>query len=259
MISGPKIFLELILLTGVLIVLNKEGWKVAHPKLLYTITSVSLILNILFYILAAWPLYVSYGQQANISNQTLYSMVIFDILKWTILVYFITRFALKVEDKISGGGFVITKSHSAYIKRIPIGILAGILMVLIVNGMMYLPYRDGFLQRMHEMKQSSLYLKLGFWGGLRNLTGEEILTRLGVQTLVLYFIRKKHLGIILSVLISALFFEFWHNGFQEIYFLNFTASVIFALFYYKYGYESAAIGHCVADWLTLCLVPYVLL
>jgi hypothetical protein len=258
-ISGPKIFLEMILLIGVIIVLYKEGWKIANVKLLYIITSVSIVFNILFYIFAAWPLYVSYGKQTGVANQTLYCMVIFDILKWFLLIYFITRFALKVENKINGGGFAITKNIRTLIKIIPIGIITGMAMSLIVYGIMYLSFRDEFIQRLIEMGKNDLYLKLGLWGGVRNLVGEEVLTRLGVQTLILYFVRKKYTGVILSVLLSSLFFEFWHNGFQDIYFFNFTGSFIFALVYYKYGYESAAIGHCVADWIMLCLFPYVIL
>ena len=109
------------------------------------------------------------------------------------------------------------------------------------------------------MKQTRLYFNLGIWGGFRNLIGEEVLTRLGVQTLILYSLRKKSFNVILSVILSSLYFEFWHNGFKELYFLNFSASAIFAIVYYKYGYESAAIGHCVADWIALCIVPYLIL
>jgi hypothetical protein len=186
-------------------------------------------------------------------------MVIFDVLKWTILVYFITRFALKIENKITGGGFIITQKKFPILRTIPIGIFSGIIMVMVVYGITYLIFKDGLFEKLNEMKQSNLYLKLGFWGGFRNLIGEEVLTRLGVQTLILYSFRKKSFGVILSFILSSLYFEFWHNGFKELYFLNFSASVIFAFVYYKYGYESAAVGHCVADWLALIIVPYLLI
>lgn len=259
MISGSKIFLEILLIIWIILVLNKEGWKVSNNKFLYLFTFISLILNIIFYILGAWPLYVSFGEQQGISNQSLFFLVIFDILKWTILVYFVTRFALKIENKISGGGFIITKKNFPLLRTIPIGIVTGIIMVIVVYGLTYSIFKDGLFERLNEMKQSNLYLKLGFWGGFRNLIGEEVLTRLGAQTLILYSLRKKNLGVILSVILSSLYFELWHNGFKELYFLNFSASVIFAIVYYKYGYESAAIGHCVADWLALCIVPYLLI
>lgn len=259
MISGPKIFLEVILLIWIIIVLNKEGWKISNTKFLYVFTVISLILNIMFYAFGAWPLYVSFGEQQGITNRLLFLMVVFDILKWTILVYFITRFALKVENKIDGGGFIITQKRFPIIRVIPIGVATGVIMVIVVSGITYLIFKDGLFERFNEMKQSNLYLKLGFWGGLRNLFGEEVLTRLGVQTLILYSLRKRSIGIILSIILSSLYFEFWHNGFRELYFLNFSASVVFASAYYKYGYESAAVGHCVADWLFLCAVPYVLI
>lgn len=259
MINGPKIFLEIILLIWIILVLNKEGWKISNNKFLYLFTFISLILNIVFYLFGAWPLYVTFGEQQGITNQFLYLMVIFDILKWTILVYFITRFALKIENKISGGGFIITQKKFPILRIIPIGIFTGIIMVIVVYGITYLIFKDGLFERLNEMKQSNLYLKLGFWGGFRNLIGEEVLTRLGVQTLILYSFRKKSFGVILSVILSSLYFECWHNGFKELYFLNFSASVIFAIIYYKYGYESAAVGHCMADWLALCIVPYLLI
>ena len=259
MISGPKIFLEVILLIWIILVLNKEGWRISNNKFLYLFTFTSLILNIGFYIFGAWPLYVSFGEQQGITNQLLFIIVIFDILKWTIIVYFITRFALKIENKITGGGFIITQKRFPILRTIPIGIVTGILMVIVFYGITYLIFKDGLFEKLNEMRQGNLYLKLGFWGGFRNLIGEEVLTRLGVQTLVLYILRKKSFGVVLSIILSSLYFEFWHNGFKELYFLNFGASVIFATVYYKYGYESAAVGHCVGDWLALCIVPYLLI
>lgn len=259
MISGPKIFLEVILLIWIILVLNKEGWKISNNKFLYVFTFISLILNTVFYIFGAWPLYVSFGEQQGITNNLLFIMVIFDILKWTFLIYFITRFALKIENSIAGGGFIITQKRFPILRTIPIGVIAGILMVIVVYGITYLIFKDGLFEKLNEMKQNNLYLKLGIWGGFRNLVGEEVLTRLGVQTLILYSLRKKSFNVILSIILSSLYFEFWHNGFKELYFLNFSGSVIFAIAYYRYGYESAAIAHCVADWLALCIIPYLLI
>ena len=214
MISGPKIFLEVILLIWIILVLNKEGWKISNNKFLYVFTFISLILNIVFYILGAWPLYVSFGEQQGITNKLLIIMVIFDILKWTILIYFITRFALKIENTIAGGGFIITQKRFPILRTIPIGVITGILMVLVVYGITYLIFKDGLFEKLNEMKQNNLYLKLGLWGGFRNLVGEEVLTRLGVQTLILYSLRKKSFNVIFSIILSSLYFEFWHNGFK---------------------------------------------
>ena len=160
MISGPKILLELVLLIGIIIVLNKEGWKIENTKFLYVFTFISLILNIIFYTFGAWPLYVSFGEQQGISNQDLIGYVIFDILKWTILVYFITQFALKVEGKIRGGGFIITQKKFPVLRSIPIGIAAGIFMVIVVYGIMYLLFKDGLFEKLNQMRQSDLYLNL---------------------------------------------------------------------------------------------------
>jgi hypothetical protein len=258
-ISGSKIFLEAILLILVILALNKEGWKISHWKFLIVFTLLSLVLNLLFCMFGAWSLYVSFGRQQGLANQSLFSMVLFDILKWTVLVYFITRFALKMESTISGGGFAITKKRIPIWKTIPIGIVAGLLGILVSYGLAYVMSPSGLFEKLNQMRQSSLYLKLGFWGGFRNLVGEEVLVRLGVQTLILYYLRKKPMAFILSVILSSLYFEFWHNGFREVYFLNFSCSVVFSIVYYKFGYESAAIGHCVGDWLALCFIPYVLI
>lgn len=258
MISAPKIMLELVLLGWIGLVLKKEGWKITNPKFMYTFTALSVGLNTLFYIFGAWPLYAEFGKAQGMAAQQLYLMVVFDIVKWGLLVWVITRFALKVENGLPGGGFVITQKRMPFLKTIPVGILTGMIMVVVVFALMYALFKEDMLERMRAMRASDLYFKLGFWGGWRNLIGEEVLTRLGVQTLVLYHLRDKPLNFILSVILSSLFFEFWHNSFNEIYFLNFTGSLVFAITYYKFGYESAAIGHCVADWLWLCVIPILL-
>ena len=60
---------------------------------------------------------------------------------------------------------------------------------------------------------------------------------------------------LVAIILSSLLFEFWHNGFRELYFMNFIGSCSFAWAYHKDGYESAAIGHCIADWLSLLILP----
>ena len=72
------------------------------------------------------------------SIQSLYILVIFDILKWTILIYFIARFVLRIEDSISGGGFLISKNEIPVLRSIPIGVVAAIFAVIIV--MVFLIY-----------------------------------------------------------------------------------------------------------------------
>ncbi len=104
-------------------------------------------------------------------------------------------------------------------------------------------------------KEADTYRALGFWGGLRNLLGEEILTRIGVQAIAMYLLRKYRFRVILSIIISSLYFEFWHNGFNDLYFLNFSASVAFGIIYHYKGYEASALSHCVSDWLLIVILP----
>lgn len=91
--------------------------------------------------------------------------------------------------------------------------------------------------------------------GLRNLAGEEVFARLGVQALALYALRKSRGRAVLAVVASALVFEFWHNPFERPAFLNFTGSAVFGWAYHKRGYEAAAVAHCVADWIVLGVFP----
>jgi hypothetical protein len=50
----------------------------------------------------------------------------------------------------------------------------------------------------------------------------------------------------------------WHNPFELPQFLNFAASCVLGWAYHKHGYEVAAVGHCVADWLALGVLPSLL-
>jgi len=56
-----------------------------------------------------------------------------------------------------------------------------------------------------------------------------------------------------AIVASSLFFEIWHSGGTDFHFINFAVSLLFAWSYARNGYETAAIGHCVADWLALAL------
>jgi membrane protease YdiL (CAAX protease family) len=140
------------------------------------------------------------------------------------------------------------------------GITGGLLTTMLFYSVSYAEHYVGFLDVVPwpYLKDNDLYLKLGLWGGLRNLAGEEILTRLGVQTVTLYLFIKHKWAPMAAVLVSSLYFECWHNGFRDLMFLNFTASVGFGLIYQKFGYESAAIAHSVSDCLALVVLPRVL-
>ena len=43
---------------------------------------VTFVLNIVFYYVAAWPLYESYGESSGLGRGALHSLVLFDVAKW---------------------------------------------------------------------------------------------------------------------------------------------------------------------------------
>jgi hypothetical protein len=187
-------------------------------------------------------------------------MVWFDIVKWAVLAYFLSKFALATSDDVQGGGFQLIKRQRSWVTVLVAGLAGGLLAVFLFYSLSFLEVRIGVMGEVSWkfLKESDLYFNLGVWGGLRNLTGEEILTRLGVQTLTLFALRKYAWAPLVAILASSLYFEFWHNGFRDLYFMNFTASMVFGLVYQKFGYESAAISHCVSDWLALVVIPRLL-
>ena len=103
-----------------------------------------------------------------------------------------------------------------------------------------------------------LDVRLAVGAGLRNLVGEEVFARLGAQSIALYLFQRLRGGKGLAIVASSLYFEIWHNPFEMPQFLNFAASCVLGWVYHKHGYEVAAVGHCVADWLTLGVLPSLL-
>jgi membrane protease YdiL (CAAX protease family) len=101
-------------------------------------------------------------------------------------------------------------------------------------------------------------VRLATGAGFRNLVGEEVFARLGAQSIALYFLRQLRGGAGLAIVASSLYFEIWHNPFELPQFLNFAASCVLGWAYHKHGYEVAAVGHCVADWLALGVLPSLL-
>jgi uncharacterized membrane protein YozB (DUF420 family) len=254
-----KIALEMLLLFAAIALLWKRGAAKHHTFILW-FTAVAFVLNIVFYYLGAWPLYASYGQSEGVPTSRLHLMVWFDIVKWAVLAYFLSKFALATSDDVQGGGFQLIKRQRSWVTVLVAGLAGGLLAVFLFYSLSFLEVRIGVMGEVSWkfLKESDLYFNLGVWGGLRNLTGEEILTRLGVQTLTLFALRKYAWAPLVAILASSLYFEFWHNGFRDLYFMNFTASMVFGLVYQKFGYESAAISHCVSDWLALVVIPRLL-
>jgi len=106
MTNPSKIFLELFLLAVAIALLQKQD-KSRNPIFIICFTVITLILNILFYYIAAWPLYLSYGQSQGLSNSMLHALIWFDIIKWTVLAFFLSKFAAAVNDPATGGGFLL--------------------------------------------------------------------------------------------------------------------------------------------------------
>ncbi len=259
MVDARKIFLELVFLTVILVILRKKG-KPQHRGLALWFSGMAFTLNILFYYFAAWSMYLSFGRSQGLSSATLHLLIWFDIVKWTVLAYFCSRFVVEVISPEQHCGFLLlNRQKSLWIIPI-VGIAGGLITTLLVYSLSYVEQHLGYLEGMpwQYLKGNDLYFKLGIWGGIRNLAGEEILTRLGVQSVLLYLMRKYKFSGIWAIILSSVYFEFWHNGFRELYFLNFSASMVLGLIYQKYGYESAATSHCVGDWLTLVIFPRVL-
>ncbi len=255
MISPAKIVLEALVLVAAL-VYCRELPETRNRRFVLGFTALTVILNSLFYYFAVWPFFLSSG----VSRSDLQFLVIFDVLKWGVLAYFLSGFAARVADAGFGGGFALLQSERRLGSTVLIGIFAGVAAIAAGYVLSLVEYRMGFLEALPWpfMKDNPGFIKLGLWGGFRNLAGEEILARLGAQSALLYALRKTRGASILAILLSSLFFELWHNGFTELYFLNFTASCAFGWAYGVRGYESAAIAHAVADWLGIVILPRLL-
>jgi hypothetical protein len=259
MINPSKLFLEALLLFVVIILVRRHG-KPTHKIFVLVFSVICFVLNILFYYLAAWPLYLSYGESERLPIPSLHLFVWFDIVKWAALAYFISRFAVGAQEKQSLPGFEVLRNRYKPWVILTAGIAGGLLTTVLFYSVSFAEHYFGFLDVVpwSYLKDNDLYLKLGLWGGLRNLAGEEILTRLGAQTVILYLFVRRKWAPVAAILVSSLYFECWHNGFRDLMFLNFTASVGFGLIYQKFGYESAAISHSVSDCLALVVAPRVL-
>jgi biotin transporter BioY len=259
MISPSKIFLEALLLVVVIVLVLRQR-KSTHRKFVLVFTAICLVLNILFYYLAAWPLYLSYGESERLPIFNLQLLVWFDIVKWGLLAYFISRFVVIAQDEQPLPGFELLRNRYKPWVIVSAGVVGGLLTTALFYSVSYAEQYAGILDVVpwSYLKGNDLYIKLGLWGGLRNLAGEEILTRLGVQTVILYLLAGYRWAPVAAILVSSLYFECWHNGFRDLMFLNFTASVGFGIVYQKFGYESAAISHGVSDCLALVIVPRVL-
>ncbi len=257
MVNIPKITLELLLILCVIFIFKKE--RVAeNMKFVWMFTGITIFLNILFYYLAALSLYQDYGKSVGQSDLQVHVLIWFDILKWGIMAFVFVRYAVALQESNILFSFqLLSPSRPSVLQILVWGVGGGIIVTIVTYGLTFIANQLGIFEGSpwSFFASSDTYKSLGLWGGVRNLFGEEILSRLGVQLLVMYLLRKHRFQVLLAILISSVFFEFWHNGFKELYFLNFSASIVFAVAYYYKGYEAAAISHCTADWLIIVLIP----
>ena len=75
-----------------------------------------------------------------------------------------------------------------------------------------------------ELKASGATWQAGFVGGIRNLFSEEVVTRLGARKLLLYHLRRFRWAPWVAIVLASLFFEIWHSGGTDFYFINFSVS-----------------------------------
>ncbi|MBZ0267507.1 CPBP family intramembrane metalloprotease [bacterium] len=256
MIDPMKIMLEVVLLAAALLQFRHAAGS--HGRgFVIGFTATTLVLNLAFYYFAAWPLYVSFGQSSGLDRSSLHAMVLFDVVKWGVFAYVFGRLAAGLGNAGLGGGFALLRSDPRLSRILGIGIAGATLAIGAAYGLGLAENRLGYLEALPWtwFKDDPVYFKLGIWGGLRNLAGEEILARLGAQSVLFYALRRTAWAPFLAIVLSSVYFELWHNGFRELYFLNFAASCGFGWAYHKGGYESAAIAHCLADWLLIVILP----
>lgn len=152
-------------------------------------------------------------------------------------VYVVTRLALIYTPALRDGGFALQRA------RLPLWPWAGLGGAMVAIGLI-VAYSLAFGQCFFP-DQPSLLMGLGT--GFTNLAREEVLFRLGAQTMLAYALRKYRYGWVWAAVGSALLFELWHNPIPEINGLNFLVSLTFALLYHRWGYEAAALAHSLGD------------
>lgn len=251
---------ELGLLVWAAVVLRKHGWRTDRPGLVWTMTVGALVTNALLYVVLL-PMIRAEAATQEIGKAALYGFLAFRTLEWTLMVHVFTRLALVLGRRVDlPEGFAHLRPGWKLSRTVLLGVGVGVTASAIGYGLAQLWFTIGIFERpiWEELFEAGATWQAGVVGGIRNLFSEEAVTRLGVQTLLLYHLRRFRWAPWVAIVVSSLFFEVWHSGGTDFYFINFTVSLLFAWSYTRDGYESAAIGHCVADWLALAL-PLLLL
>ena len=246
---------ELGLLIWAAVVLRKHGWRTDRPGLVWTMTAGALVTNVLLYAVLL-PMIKAETASQEIGPAALYGFLVFRTVEWALMVNVFTRLALVlVRQHDLPGGFAHLRPGWRLSRTVLLGVGVGIAASAIGYALAQIWLALGIFERpiWVELLEAGATWQAGVLGGIRNLFAEETVTRLGVQTLLLYHLRRFRWAPWVAIVASSLFFEIWHSGGTDFYFINFAVSLLFAWSYARDGYEAAAIGHCVADWLGLAL------
>jgi hypothetical protein len=254
MINPPQLVLELVLIVTALL-LSRSLSTPRHGFFLITFALLAAAATAIFYYVVVGPLLVERGFDQSV----VVGSVAYETIRWGVLAYVFSRFAVRLQHHQLTTGFAVLRSRSNLGRAVGVGIGVGVLTSTAMYGLAFVEHRLGYIDALPWPVANGEPLNIAFavGGGLRNLVGEEILTRLGAQSIALYLLRGVRAGPVLAIILSSLYFEFWHNPFEMPQFLNFSASMILGWAYHRYGYESAAVGHCVGNWLTLAVFPAV--
>jgi hypothetical protein len=186
--------------------------------------------------------------------------VAFETIRWGVLAFVLSRLAVRLQDAGVTSGFALRQNLKRAPSLLGIGIAVGVVVTVTLYGLSLIEYRVGYLNVLPwpVANGEALDVRLVAGGGVRNLVGEEVFARLGAQSIALSLLQRMRARAALAVILSSLYFEIWHNPFEVPQFLNFAASCVLAWAYHKFGYEVAAVAHCVADWLALGFLPAIL-
>jgi hypothetical protein len=254
-INPPQLVLELVLIVTALL-LSRSLVGPRHGAFVIAFALLAAVVNAFFYYFVVGPLILERGfdQSVVVAN------VAYETTRWGVLAYVLSRLAVRLQHHGLTTGFAIRRSKPRLGYVVGVGIGVGMLMAVAIYGVAFVEHRLGFIDALPWPVANGEPVNVAFavGGGLRNLVSEEIFTRLGAQAIAFYFLRRVRGGPLLAIILSSLYFEFWHNPFETPQFLNFTLSMILGWTYHRHGYESAAVGHCVVNWLTLAVFPAVL-
>jgi hypothetical protein len=255
MVNPGQFLLELALVIAAL-TLSRSLAGTQHRRFVIGFASLAAAVNCAFYYFAVGPLYLARGFDRSV----LIGTVAFETIRWGVLAFVMCRLATRLQDIGVTSGFALRRNPERAGSMLGLGLAVGAVVTGTLYGLSFIEYRLGYLDVLPwpVANGEPLDLRLAAGGGFRNLLGEEVVARLGAQSITLYWLRRMRGSAVLAVILSSLGFEIWHNPFEVPQFLNFAASCVLGWAYHRRGYEVAAVGHCVADWLAHGFLPAVL-